>query len=57
MKVFMGRHDPNKRTIFLRETGDNFRGAARYPTEQTLYAILNMKMMLNNPYGQFISTL
>ena len=51
-----GRHDSNKRTIFLRETGDNFRGAARYPTKQT-YAILNMKMMLNNPYGQFISTL
>ena len=49
--------DPKKRTIFIRETGDNFRAASRYPTEQTSIAILNMKRLVNCPYGQFITTL
>ena len=47
--------DPLKRSIILRSTGDNFRAAARFPTEQTSYSILNM--LVNNPYGQFIQTL
>ena len=49
--------DSSKRTLFLRSTGDNFRAAARFPTEQTSYAILNITDLANNPYGQFISTL
>ena len=49
--------DASKPTIFIRETGDNFRAASRFPTEQTSFSIMNMKDMLNCPYGQFISTL
>lgn len=49
--------DPNKRTIFIRDTGDNFRAASRYPTEQTSFSILNLKKLVNCPYGQFITTL
>ena len=47
----------SKRTIFLRETGDNFRGAGKFPTEQTSFSLLNLLPMANNPYGQFLSTL
>lgn len=47
----------DRRTIFLRQTGDNFRGAARYPTEQVSFSVLNMKKMVNSPYGQFINAL
>ena len=49
--------DPLKRTIFIRSTGDNFRAAAKFPTEQTSFSILNMTDLVNNPYGQFISSL
>ena len=49
--------DPTKRTIFLRQTGDNFRACARLPTEQISFSILNIKTMVNNPYGQFINAL
>ena len=49
--------DSSNRTIFIRSTGDNFRTSARMPTEQTSFSILNIKELLNNPYGQFISTL
>ena len=49
--------DAQNQTILLRVTGDNFRAAARMPTEQTSYSILNMLKMVNTPYGQFISTL
>lgn len=48
---------PERRTIFLRLTGDNFRAAGKFPTEQTSFALLNMMCLCNNPYGQFISTL
>lgn len=47
----------SQRTLFLRVTGDNFRAAAKFPTEQTSYSILNMPELSNNPYGQFVSTL
>lgn len=47
----------DKRTIFIRATGDNFRASAKMPTEQTSYSILNMLEFTNSPYGQFISTL
>ena len=46
-----------KRTIFIRVTGDNFRASARMPTEQTSFSVLNVKELLNCPYGQFITTL
>ena len=49
--------DPLKRSIIIRATGDNFRAAARFPTEQTSYSILNIRELANNPYGQFIQTL
>ena len=47
----------SKRTLFLRETGDNFRAAGRYPTEQTSFSLMNLKTLSNSPNGQFISTL
>ena len=49
--------DESIRTIFIRETGDNFRGSARYPTEQTSFSVLNMKQILQSPHSQFISSL
>ena len=49
--------DPYKRTIFIRTTGDNFRAAGKFPTEQTSFSVLNIAEMVNNPYGQFISSL
>ena len=49
--------DPQRRTIFLRDTVDNFRPASRYPTEQTSFSILNIKKLVNCPYGQLITTL
>ena len=49
--------DPKRRTIFIKDTGDNFRAASRYPTEQTSFSILNIKKLVNCPYGQFLTTL
>ena len=49
--------DPEKRTIFLRQTGDNFRACAKMPTEQVSVAILNVSQMVNNPYCQYINGL
>lgn len=46
--------DPCKRTLFLRETGDNFRGSANQPTEQMSFNILNLTKLINSPYGQFL---
>ena len=43
--------DSKKRTLFLRETADNFRGSAKQPTEQSSYSILNLTEMVNSPYG------
>ena len=48
---------PSNETIFLRQTGDNFRASARMPTEQISFSILNLKQMVNNPYGQIINVL
>ncbi|XP_066925516.1 uncharacterized protein [Clytia hemisphaerica] len=49
--------DSHKKTIFLRDTGDNFRAASKYPTEQTSFSVLNIEELITCPYGQFISTL
>ena len=49
--------DKNKRTLFLRETGDNFRASARFPTEQISFSLLNMTDLLSSPYGQFVTSL
>ena len=49
--------DFEKRTLFLRTTGDNFRACSRYPTEQTSVSLLNISELINCPYGQFITTL
>ena len=49
--------DKNCRTLFIRETGDNFRAAGKYPTEQSSFSILNSKIYLNCPYGQFINSM
>lgn len=47
----------DRRTIFIRATGDNFRASAKMPTEQTSFSILNMLEFTNSPYGQYVSTL
>ena len=47
----------SNRTFILRETGDNFRAASRYPTEQTSFNIPNIKKLWDSPYGQFVTTL
>jgi hypothetical protein len=49
-----GKLDPCKRTLFLRETGDNFRAGAHQPTEQMSFSILNLTKLINSPYGQFL---
>ena len=62
---FLKEHDPKtysslddqKRTLFLRQTGDNFRAAARMPTEQVSFSVLNHKEVSNSPYGQYINCL
>ena len=35
-------------------TGDNFRAARKLYTEQVSFSILNVKELLNSPYGQFV---
>jgi len=52
-----GHLNPNLRTLFIRLTGDNFRGAGKIPTEQISYSILNNECLLQSPYGQFLSSL
>ncbi|CAB4009662.1 Hypothetical predicted protein, partial [Paramuricea clavata] len=49
-----GKLDPCKRTLFLGETGDNFRAGAHQPTEQMSFSILNLTKLINSPYGQFL---
>ena len=49
--------DISKRTIYVRVTGDNFRAAAKFPTELTSFSIFNMPALVNNPYGQFVPSL
>ena len=52
-----GHLDSTKRTLFLRVTGDNFRAACKYTTEQMSFSVLNVEELLHSPYGQFISFL
>lgn len=52
-----GNLDIDARTIFLRQTGDNFRASKSYPTEQISFNIMNITDQLNSPYGQFINCL
>ena len=49
--------DTAKRTLFIRETGDNFRASARFPTEQVSFSLINLEDLLNSPYGQFVVSL
>lgn len=49
--------DADKRTLFLRETGDNFRAGAHQPTEQMSFSILNLTDLINSPNGQFLSSI
>ena len=48
-----GNLDASKRTIFIRQTGDNYR-SFRLPTQQISFNILNLKTLVNSPLGQFI---
>ena len=65
LSVFLKEKNPNlykgfdahHRTLLIRDTGDNFRGCSRYPTEQISYSLLNLKALSNCPYGQFLSSL
>ena len=49
--------DAKCRTLFIRDTGDNFRACSRYPTEQISFSLLNIPDLVNCPYGQFITNL
>ena len=47
--------DETHRTIFLRQTGDNYRAALkRQPTQQMSFSILNLQSLVNSPHGQFV---
>ena len=47
--------DTTRRTIFLRQTGDNYRAALkRQPTQQMSFCILNLQSLVNSPLGQFV---
>ena len=46
---------PNNRVLLIRETGDNFRGAARHKTEQDSFNILNLRDCITSPLGQFVN--
>ena len=52
-----GHLNPKLRTLFIRLTGDNFRGAGKIPTEQISYSVLNNESLRHSPYGQFLSSL
>ena len=49
--------DADKRTLFLREIGDNFRAGACQPTKQMSFSILNLTDLINSPNGQFLSSI
>ena len=49
--------DPSKKAIILRDSADNFRAAAKQPTEQCSFSIMNLRELLNSPNGQFIVAL
>ena len=48
---------PNNRTIFLRETGDNFLSSGRQQTEQDSFTLLNLRRLITSPTGQFVNGL
>ena len=48
--------NPAHRTLFLRQTGDNFR-SFRLPTEQMSFTILNQYSLVGSPYGQNVECL
>ena len=50
--LLFNKFDHKRRTLILRETGDNFRAAGRYPTEQTSFSILNIIDLVGASYGQ-----
>ena len=52
-----GHLQPDKKTLFLRLTGDNFRAAGKMQTEQISFSVLNNKDTLHSPYAQLISSL
>ena len=45
--------DPKKRTIFIRQTGDNYR-SFRMPTQQMSFSALNLTKLINSPSGQTV---
>ena len=51
------RNRPDNRTIFLRETGDNFRAAGKHQTQQDSFTILNMRHLITSPAGQVLNGL
>ena len=47
--------DTTRRSIFLRQTGDNYRAALkRQPTQQMSFCTLNLQSLVNSPLGQFV---
>ena len=53
----MVKHRPANQTIFLRETGDNFRAAVHQQTEQDSFTILNLHQLITSPAGQIVNGL
>ena len=45
------------RTIFIRDTGDNFRASKNFPTEQISFSVSNIGSLIHSPYGQFATSL
>ena len=46
---------PADRTLFLRQTGDNYRAALkRQPTQQMSVSVLNLRDLIYSPLGQFV---
>ena len=45
--------DPKKRTIFIRQTGDNYR-SFRMPTQQMSFSVLNLTKLINSQSGQTV---
>ena len=49
------RDRTKNRTIFVRETGDNFRGSSHTQTEQDSFSLLNLQQLVTSPAGQFVN--
>ena len=54
-ELYSGLND-TKCTIFLRQTGDNYR-SFRLPTEQMSFCLLSLKKMVGSPNGHIINCL